>query len=65
MAKPPDRSDCLYVLCAPDRFAAFFGLAELVSESQGLYDYRYSVRKTTLLYRFMTFTLSAASFEDG
>jgi hypothetical protein len=48
-----------YFLRALDRFAAFFGLAELVSESRELYDYRYSVRKTVLLERFVTFTFGA------
>jgi hypothetical protein len=48
-----------YFLRALDRFAAFFGLAELVSESRELYDYRYSVRKTVLLERFVTFSFGA------
>jgi hypothetical protein len=48
-----------YFLRVLDRFAAFFGLAELVSESRELYDYRYSVRKTVLLDRFVTFTPGA------
>jgi hypothetical protein len=52
-----------YILRALDRFAAFFGLAELVSESRELYDRRYGVRKTALLDRFVTFALSADSME--
>lgn len=54
-----------YVFRALHRFAEFFGLAELVPESQGLYERRYGVRKTALLDRFVTFTLSAASVKDG
>ncbi len=54
-----------YVIRALERFAAFFGLAELVPESQKLYDYRFRVRKTALLDRFVTFTLSAASAGRG
>lgn len=48
-----------YALRALDRFAAFFGLSELVLESQELYDYRYVVRKTALLDVFVTYSLSA------
>ena len=47
-----------YVLRALERFAAVFGLAELVPESRGSYDFQYLVRKTALLDRFVTFTVS-------
>ena len=47
-----------YVLRALERFAAVFGLAELVPESGGSYDFQYLVRKTALLDRFVTFTES-------
>jgi hypothetical protein len=47
-----------YVLRALERFAAVFGLAELMTESQGSYDSHYLVRKTALLDRFVTFTVS-------
>jgi len=47
-----------YVLRALERFAAVFGLAELVPESRGSYDFHYLVRKTALLDRFVTFTVS-------
>ena len=46
-----------YFLRAMDRFAAFFGLAELTLESQELYRYRYVIRKSALLDRFVTFEL--------
>jgi SEC-C motif-containing protein len=47
----------VYFLRALDRFAAFFGLAELGLESEELYRSRYVVRQTTLLDRFLTLTL--------
>ena len=50
-----------YNIRALERFAAFFGLAELVPASQKLHAYRYNVEKTALLDRFVTFTVSAAS----
>lgn len=50
-----------YVIRALERFAAFFGLAELVLEPQKLHGYRYGVVKTALLDRFVTFTVSVAS----
>jgi len=46
-----------YFLRALDRFASFFGLAELSLESRELYDRRYAIRKLELLDRFVTFTL--------
>jgi len=54
-----------YVLRALDRFAAFFGLAELVADAQALYGNRYIIRKTDLLDRFVTFSLETASVKDG
>ena len=48
-----------YVLRALERFAAVFGLAELVPESRGSRDFHFLVRKTTLLDRFIIFTVSA------
>jgi hypothetical protein len=44
----------VYFLRALDRFASFFGLAELISESEELYPPRYVVRQTALLDRFLT-----------
>ena len=46
-----------YFLRALERFAAFFGLAELMLESQELYRYRYLIRKSAQLDRFVTFKL--------
>jgi hypothetical protein len=54
-----------YVIRALDRFAAFFGLAELVPDAQALYGNRYIVRKTDLLDRFVTFSPGIASAKDG
>jgi len=48
-----------YVLRALERFAAVFGLAELVPESREPHDFHYLVRKTVLLDRFITFSVSA------
>jgi hypothetical protein len=48
-----------YVLRALERFAAVFGLAELVPEASGSYDFHYLVRKTALLDRFVSFTMNA------
>ena len=53
-----------YVLRALDRFAAFFGLAELVSDAQAVYGNRYIIRKTDLLDRFVTFSRGTASVKD-
>ncbi|MDZ7783796.1 MAG: hypothetical protein U5K56_12955 [Halioglobus sp.] len=44
----------VYFLRALDRFAAFFGLAELILESDELYRSEYVVRRTALLERFLT-----------
>jgi len=44
-----------YFLRALDRFAAFFGLAELIEEDEELYRSKYVVRQTVLLDRFLTF----------
>ena len=46
-----------YFLRALERFAVFFGLAELTLESQELYRYRYLIRKSAQLDRFVTFNL--------
>jgi hypothetical protein len=46
-----------YFLRALERFAAFFGLAELTLESQEWYRYRYLTRKSAQLDRFVTFKL--------
>ena len=46
-----------YFLRALDQFAAFFGLAELTLESSELYQYKYVIRKSALLDRFVTFKL--------
>lgn len=54
---PEDEARRCYVLRAMDRFATFFGLAELTLESQELYRYRYVIRKSSLLDRFVTFKL--------
>ena len=43
-----------YFLRALDRFASFFGLAELMPESRELYRSKYIVRNTALLDRFLT-----------
>ena len=45
---------CVYFLRALDRFASFFGLAELTLESKELYRSKYVVRQTALLDRFLT-----------
>jgi hypothetical protein len=47
-----------YVLRALERFAAVFGLAELVPESRRSYDFYYLVQRTGLLDRFVAFTVS-------
>ena len=47
----------VYFLRALDRFAAFFGLAELILESEELYRSKYVVRQTDLLDRFLIFNL--------
>ncbi|RZW14658.1 MAG: hypothetical protein EX260_10625 [Desulfobulbaceae bacterium] len=52
-----DEARRCYFLRAMDRFAVFFGLAELASESQGMYPHRYEIRKSALLDRFLTFKL--------
>ena len=44
----------VYFLRALDRFAAFFGLAELILESEELYRSKYVVRQTAFLDRFLT-----------
>jgi len=44
-----------YFLRALDRFAAFFGLAELIVEDEELYRSKYVVRQTVLLDRFLNF----------
>ena len=44
----------VYFLRALDRFASFFGLAELILESEELYRSKYVVRQTALLDRFLT-----------
>lgn len=46
-----------YFLRALERFAAFFGLAELSLESKELYQYSYGLRKSALLDRFVRFKL--------
>jgi hypothetical protein len=45
----------VYFLRALDRFASFFGLAELILESEELYRSKYVVRQTALLDRFLNF----------
>jgi hypothetical protein len=52
-----DQARRCYFLRALDRFAAFFGLAELTSASREAYQYRYVIRRSALLDRFVTFTL--------
>ena len=47
----------VYFLRALERFAAFFGLAELIPESGELYLSKYLVRRTGLLERFLTLNL--------
>tara|TARA_R110002110_G_scaffold111137_2_gene276829 strand:+ start:25150 stop:26199 length:1050 start_codon:yes stop_codon:yes gene_type:complete len=59
-----DRARHCYVIRALDRFARFFGLAELVWQVQGLHDYRYDVSKTVLLDRFVSFAVSTGSAAD-
>ena len=54
-----------YVIRALERFAEFFGLAELMPGLQKLHGYRSGVRKAARLDRFVTFTLSAASTGGG
>jgi len=44
----------VYSLRALDRFAGFFGMAELILESEELYRSKYVVRQTALLDRFLT-----------
>jgi hypothetical protein len=44
-----------YFLRALERFAVFFGLAELTTESKELFQYNYAIRKSALLNRFITF----------
>ncbi len=44
----------VYFLRALDRFAAFFGVAELILKSEELYRSKYVVRQTALLDRFLT-----------
>lgn len=44
-----------YFLRALERFAVFFGLAELTTESRELFQYRYAIRKSALLERFIIF----------
>ena len=45
-----------YFLRSLDRFAAFFGLAELKPESQELFPNSYVIGKSALLDRFVTFS---------
>ena len=49
-----------YFLRALERFATFFGLSELTLESQELYSYRYMLRKSALLDRFIRFGLQGS-----
>jgi hypothetical protein len=51
-----DARRCFF-LRALERFAAFFGLAELTLESQELYRCNYVIRKSALLDRFVSFKL--------
>jgi hypothetical protein len=44
-----------YFVRALDRFAAFFGLAELIVESQEMYPQKYTIHKSKLLDRFLAF----------
>ena len=44
-----------YFLRSLDRFANFFGLAELKPESQELFRYSYVIGKSVLLDRFVSF----------
>jgi hypothetical protein len=44
----------VYFLRALDRFVSFFGLGELMLESRELCRYKYVVRKSALLDRFLT-----------
>ena len=49
-----------YFLRALERFATFFGLSELTLESGELYPYRYMLRKSALLDRFIRFGLQGS-----
>ncbi len=49
-----EKARYVYFLRALDRFASFFGLAELMLESRELYRDKYVVRKSAMLDRFLT-----------
>jgi len=51
-----DEARCCYFLRSIDRFAVFFGLAELNLKSRKLYREKYLVRKSALLDRFVSFS---------
>jgi len=51
-----DEARRCYFLRSLDRFAAFFGLAELKPESQELFPNSYVIGKSALLDRFVTFS---------